>query len=418
MSYSEHLATSVSIPRRALMRNLMQRDETDEVKVLIGVRRCGKSTLMRQYAKRLADDGMPATNMFFKRFDDFDIPLDYDASDLYEELQQAIAQSDAAKPFYVFLDEIQDVPQWERVVRRLHTRGNTHVTITGSNARLLSGDLATYLAGRYMEIPVYPLSFSEYMEYRQLLGDTGISTDDLLADYMRFGGMPGLLKYGLPTEENARQFLEDVYRSIVVKDVAERSGIRDIAALSKVSRYLFATSGNLFSVRNVANTLKSAGLGIAPKTVDAQVDALERAFVIYRAEQTGLSGKQILRPTNKYYPVDNGFRNLANGFTSKDFGAQLEGVVYMELRRRGYMVRVGAVTGGEIDFVASRGSDRRYVQVTATMLDESVRERELASLRALSDAFPRYVITLDPFSAGTTEDGIRIVRATDWLADE
>jgi predicted AAA+ superfamily ATPase len=200
--------------------------------------------------------------------------------------------------------------------------------------------------------------------------------------------------------------------------VAERSGIRDIAALSKVSRYLFATSGNLFSVRNVANTLKSAGLGIAPKTVDAQVDALERAFVIYRAEQTGLSGKQILRPTNKYYPVDNGFRNLANGFTSKDFGAQLEGVVYMELRRRGYMVRVGAVTGGEIDFVASRGSDRRYVQVTATMLDESVRERELASLRALSDAFPRYVITLDPFSAGTTEDGIRIVRATDWLADE
>ena len=356
--------------------------------------------------------------MFFKRFDDFDIPLDYDAADLYEELQQAIAQSDAAKPFYVFLDEIQDVPQWERVVRRLHTRSNTHVTITGSNARLLSGDLATYLAGRYVEIPVYPLSFSEYMEYRQLLGDTGISTDDLLADYMRFGGMPGLLKYGLPTEENARQFLEDVYRSIVVKDVAERSGIRDIAALSKVSRYLFATSGNLFSVRNVANTLKSAGLGIAPKTVDAQVDALERAFVIYRAEQTGLSGKQILRPTNKYYPVDNGFRNLANGFTSKDFGAQLEGVVYMELRRRGYMVRVGAVTGGEIDFVASRGSDRRYIQVTATMLDESVRERELASLRALSDAFPRYVITLDPFSAGTTEDGIRIVRATDWLADE
>ncbi|WEV75788.1 ATP-binding protein [Bifidobacterium sp. ESL0800] len=406
------------VPRTALLRQLEKHDATDEIKVLIGVRRCGKSTLLCQYRQKLTDAGMPQSNIFFKRFDDFTTPLDYSAKDLYRDLEQSFAKADETQPFYVFLDEIQDVPGWERIVRRLHTRSRTRVFITGSNAQLLSGDLATYLAGRYLQIPVYPLSFAEYLDYRGLLGENATANTDYLSDYMRFGGMPGLLKYGLPDETQAREALDDIYQSIVVKDVAEHNSIRDIPALNKISRYLFSTSGNLFSTRKVANTLRSAGTDVAPKTVESDIAALEHAFIIHRAKQEGIAGKRILRPTNKYYPVDNGFRNLANGFAGKDIGAQLEGVVYMELRRRGYAVTVGTGANSEVDFVARRGPKKQYIQVTLSMLEEGTREREIGALQSLTDAFPRTVITLDPLSAGVTDDGIRIVHAPKWLTEQ
>ena len=402
------------IKRPELLADVLRHKGTGEVKVLTGVRRCGKSTLLGMVANELRAQGTPERNIFIKRFDDFDVPLGYSADDLYGQLRQFAENADSASPLYVFLDEIQDVPQWELVVRRLHTRAEMDVYITGSNSRLLSGDLATYLAGRYVEIPVFPLSFKEYQTISWVPADPA----EALASYMRFGGMPGLFAHGSPSETEAREILEGIYQSIVIKDVAERNNIRDLASLGKVSRYLFATSGNLFSVRNVANTMNSAGTAISAKTVDAQISALENAYVIYRAEQTGVGGKRVLRPTNKYYPVDNGLRNLANNFKAADLGAQLEGVIYMELRRRGFTVNVGDTGREEIDFVASRGAQKRYIQVTASMLDENTRTRELRPLRALHDSFPRTVITLDPFSTGLTEDGIRIARATEWLTNQ
>lgn len=402
------------IERPELLAEVLRHKGTDEVKVLTGVRRCGKSTLLGMMASELRAQGTPERNIFIKRFDDFDVPLGYSADDLYEQLQQFVKAADSSSPLYVFLDEIQDVPQWELVVRRLHTRTKTDVYITGSNSRLLSGDLATYLAGRYVEIPVFPLSFKEYQTISWVSADPA----EALASYMRFGGMPGLFAHGSPNETEAREILEGIYQSIVIKDVAERNNIRDLTSLGKVSRYLFATSGNLFSVRNVANTMNSAGTAISAKTVDAQISALENAYVIYRAEQTGVGGKQVLRPTNKYYPADNGLRNLANNFKAADLGAQLEGVIYMELKRRGFTVSVGDNGHEEIDFVARQGAQKHYIQVTASMLDENTRARELRPLRALHDSFPRTVITLDPFSTGLTEDGIHIVRATEWLTNQ
>lgn len=403
------------IVREKLMSALESHRNTPEVKVLTGVRRCGKSTLLNRYAQSLLDQGLRERNIYHRRFDSFDTPIGYSATDLYGDLRRAF---DAAGPgpFVVLLDEIQDVPGWEQVVRRLHTRADTDVYITGSNARLLSGELATYLTGRYVEIPVYPLSYDEYATH-MAKRRPGASEDRLFADYMMFGGMPGLYATGAvePDRVRAGEVLDAVYESVVVKDVARRYGIRDLATLEKLSRYLFATSGNLFSTNNVVNTLNSAGLKVTYATVDNQIDALEKAFIVYGCEQSRIRGRQLLRPQRKYYPVDNGFRNLANGFNGADRGAQLEGIVYMELRRRGWNVSVGVLPGGEIDFVARHGADRQYIQVTLNMTEEQTRERELAPLRKLDDAFPRIVLTLDRFSEGVTEEGIRILNAMDWL---
>ena len=401
------------IARDKLTDTLRSHRNTPEIKVLTGVRRCGKSTLLEHYAQSLLDDGVPASNIFTRRFDSFDTPIGYSATDLHADLMQATQE---ARPghFYVFLDEIQDVPGWEEVVRRLHSRDDTDVYITGSNARLLSGELATHLTGRYITIPVYPLSFDEYQRHHRAQ-ETTDSTDQLFSKYMMFGGMPGLFVTGQPDQDKATEILTSIYESIVMKDVAGRYGIRDIATLEKLSRYLFSTSGNLFSVNKVANTLASAGANASYATVDNQISALERSFIVYSAQQERMRGKELLRPQRKFYPVDNGFRNLATGFNGSDRGAQLEGIVFMELQRRGYDVTIGSLPDGEIDFIAKRGNDKQYIQVTLNMTEEQTRERELAPLRRLGDAFPRTVLTLDWHSEGMTDEGIHITNVMDWL---
>lgn len=401
------------IARDKLTDTLRSHRNTPEIKVLTGVRRCGKSTLLEHYAQSLLDDGVPASNIFTRRFDSFDTPIGYSATDLHADLMQA-TQEARPGPFYVFLDEIQDVPGWEEVVRRLHSRDDTDVYTTGSNARLLSGELATHLTGRYITIPVYPLSFDEYQRHHRAQGTTD-STDQLFSKYMMFGGMPGLFATGQPDQDKATEILTSIYESIVMKDVAGRYGIRDIATLEKLSRYLFSTSGNLFSVNKVANTLASAGANVSYATVDNQISALERSFIVYSAQQERMRGKELLRPQRKFYPVDNGFRNLATGFNGSDRGAQLEGIVFMELQRRGYDVTIGSLPDGEIDFIAKRGNDKQYIQVTLNMTEEQTRERELAPLRRLGDAFPRTVLTLDWHSEGMTDEGIHITNVMDWL---
>lgn len=407
----------LTYPRPRLLESLVAHMGTDEVKVLTGVRRCGKSTLLRMFADRLRANGIAESNLFFKQLDAAGLPFDYAARDLYEELSAAYRAADKNGTFVILLDEVQEVAGWEKVVRRFQTQPDTDIYLTGSNAMLLSGELATYIAGRYVEIPVYPFSFEEYVSCRALQDESSDSPDVLLADYMRYGGMPALLAMGPADESRAAEVLDAIFNTIVVKDVASRYGIRDLATFDKIARYLFATSGNLFSVRRIVNTLKSSGVVISPQTLDEQIRMLEQAFVIYAAEQSGLRGKQILRSQRKYYPVDNGFRNYALGFAGVDAGFQLEGIVYMELLRRGWTVQVGALPTGEVDFVARRGSAMRYVQVTASMADEATRERELAPLRAVGDSFPKVVVTLEPYGVGTTQDGITVIRAVDWLLD-
>lgn len=406
------------IPRPELLSQVLQYRDTQQIKVLTGFRRSGKSTLLAMTRSLIQDEGVPASHIFVRNLDSLDLPLSYCAESLYADLQRFFesCESPDLYPTYVFLDEVQEIDGWEQVVRKLETRPHTDVYITGSNSQVLSGELSTYLSGRYIEIPVYPLSFKEYFP---LLEHRGMSRDQAFSFYMRFGGMPGLAVLGEKINDQiARDVLSAIYDSVIVKDVAQRFNIRDIAILEKLSRYILATSGNLFSTNKITQTLRAEGAESTYSTIDNLISALMQAFVIYGADQAHIRGKELLRPQRKFYPVDNGFRNLMHDFASIDLGAQLEGIVYIELIRRGYRVHVGKINAGEIDFIAEKGAERQYIQVTLSLLDERVRDRELGPLQQLRDAFDRVVITLDPYMSGVTPEGIQIHQAIPWLLGE
>lgn len=403
------------ISRPTYLDMLTRELRTPDIKVLTGVRRSGKSSILQLYADKLHAGGIEQRNMFFKRLDDFDTPLNYRANDLYGQLTTAISASDKRRWFYVFLDEIQDVDGWEDVVRRLHTRERTDVYITGSNAQVLSGELATLLTGRYREIPVFPLSFTEYKDFVAHRDKNFTTPKATLTEYLRFGGMPGIFALNSMDEAEIRSTLSATYDSILFSDVVSRLELRSSPAIERVARFILSTSGNLFSLRNVTSALRDSGIALDSKTVDALIEGLIESFVIYAAEQQGLRGKRVLRPQRKFFPVDTGLRSLATGFGTTDIGARLEGVVFMELKRRGYEVAIGTPPEGEIDFVASRGDERAYIQVTASMLDETTRRRELAPLQGLTDAYPRIVLTADSSVAGVAAEGIRIVNVEQWL---
>lgn len=418
------------IDRPAYLETLHSLEDSNQIKVLTGIRRCGKSTILNMFMQDLVQRGVPAENIVYRRFDDFEMPLGLTGEMLRQEFAQEFQRAHEGK-VYVLLDEIQDVPDWQHVVRRLHTRDNTDVYITGSNATLLSGELATYLTGRYVEIPVWPLSFREYANWRiqcEHLEDTSdtmrqLMLQSIFSDYIRYGGMPGLYDHGSAHILNAEQWrteLSSIYDSVVVRDVAERHAIRDIATMRKVAQYVFSTSGNLVNAAKVSNQLKALGYSVTAPTVETWLDALKQAFVLYEAPIERLRGKQLLAPLRKWYAVDNGFRNLACADPDSDRGTQLENLVFIELKRRGYVVQVGRIDTKEIDFVAIKGAERVYIQVTLSMLSEDVRERELAPLRLLNDAFPRLVITIDPLDVadGITKEGIRIQYAIDWFMNE
>lgn len=395
----------------------------EQVKVLTGVRRCGKSTVLDMFADRLRAKGVPETNIVRRRFDGFSMPLGYTGEQLRQDLATAFDQAQPGT-VYVFLDEIQDVPDWELVVRRLHTRPETDVYITGSNAGLLSGELATYLAGRYIEIEVYPLAYAEYCEFRHQLAAADNepipNNDELFLDYMHNGGMPGLYRHGLPSSDEWRGDLNGIYDSVVVGDVATRRKIRDLETLRELAQYMFSVAGSYVNASSIAGELRQKGIDISSRTISEWLKALQTAFILYPVRTQNLRGRQLLSPEIKWYPVDNAFRNLVLGDVDSDRGHQLESIVYIELLRRGYQVEIGRINGKEIDFVARKGHGPEYIQVTWEMSSERVRERELAPLQLLDSAFPRTVITMNWSDTieRLTPEGIRIVHATDWLLNK
>ncbi len=436
------------IDRPAYLRRMREVVGPDQITVLQGIRRCGKSSLLRLYEADLLKNGVKTGNIFRKRLDEFSVPLTTTADNLARQIAAALDASDRSAMCYVLLDEIQDVPGWERVVRGLQAKSGVTVLITGSNSRLLSSDLATLLAGRTISVPVYPLSFSEYRGF-SAARDTRLhlsprSDDELFADYLRFGGMPSLFSLADWDMATIGTQLSAVYDTVILQDVVSRLQIRDVALLRNLVTYLFSTAGNLFSTRKIVGALTSMGCKTSAETIGTYIEALRQAYILTEMPQTGLGGKRLLSPLHKFYPVDTGLRNLATGFSVRDTGFQLENVVAVELLRRGWNVRVGAgeKTGAaarrttatadkaghaqarganrpdEIDFVANRFDRRQYFQVCESLADETTRERELAPLRAIHDAFPKTVITLDRFREGVTQDGISIVPAAKWLLGE
>ena len=395
------------IDRPEPLRWLAKWKNRESVKTITGVRRCGKSTILALFRKHLLSEGVPPERILSINLEHPDFSGISNDDNLMAWLRPRLAHDGTT---YVFLDEIQRVAQFERAVDGLVALGNVDVYITGSNAYLLSGELATYLAGRYVELHLYPFSFREWFEGT---GGSHAYPERIWGDYLRFSTFPhDPLIHSDP--QMVDDWLDGIYNSVLRKDVLARHAFRAPGVLDAVTRYLFDNIGNATSLRNIASTLASEGVRCDPGTVEEYVNALCEAFLIYKATPLDVRGKELLKTGAKYYAVDPGMRRFLLGGRPRDTGRILENVVFLELRRRFREVRIGRVAGKEIDFVARSGDDLRYYQVTETMRDEQTRRRELAPLLAIPDHYPKTVLTLDA-DPPSSERGVRVVNALDFL---
>ena len=388
------------------------------IKVITGIRRCGKSTLLTLYQDYLRTQGITEDQIISINFEELENEslLDYKA--LYDHIKQRLH---AEKTTYIFLDEIQHVADFQKTVDSLYVKKNIDIYITGSNAYLLSGELATLLSGRYIEINMLPLSFAEFCEIKG-----GNDKDPLLAEYMKNGSLPYVAMLDSSTEK-ADMYLEGIYNTIIVKDIEDRQKrkeqdpnkrkITDIALLKNISKFLASSVGNPISIKSIADYITSSGRSVSYNTVDDYVEALVEPYIFYPVERYDVLGKQLLKTNQKMYIVDLGIRRHLLPRKKYDLGFSLENVVFLELLRRGYEVSIGKVGATEIDFVARKNDNVYYYQVTASMVEESTFEREMAPLRNINDNYPKTVITLDRFTLGNYE-GIQVVNAIDWLLDK
>ena len=376
------------------------RDRTDFAKVVTGIRRSGKSTLMKQYMEHLRESGVGGDRIFYINME---AEENLGIAD-YRELQEIIKENIRKDVrTYVFLDEVQRIKGWEMNLNALMESYDADVYITGSNAYLLSSELSTYISGRYVEIGMLPLSFSEYLELHPSFKTEG----DAFASYLRYGALP-LIDPKADTDLN-NDLLEGIYNTILVKDVLSRLDLRSPRVLEKIMRFLYSNVGNLTNVSTIAEHL-----GISPTTAGKYMKALEDAYIIYGAERYDVRGKKILNSVEKYYAADTGMRNAVTGWSEEDLWKLLENSVYLELRRRGYNVKVGSFKDAEIDFTAFKGDDVEYYQVTITMLPDEVSEREIRALNMAKDNYPKTILSLDEFKV-PTGNGIKHLNLIDWL---
>lgn len=358
------------------------------IKVITGIRRCGKTTLLELYRQKLLSEGVDERQIVSVNFEDPDLG-DFTAfRDAWTFIRAKM--DDNLPKTYVFLDEVQRVPDFERLVEGLFVKKNVDVYITGSNAKFLSGELATFLTGRYVEIAMQTLSFAEY---RPLF--PALETWPAFNDFMRFGGFPFAAR--LVGEPRAHSdYLGAILNTILYKDVVARVGLRDAAMLNRLVRFLFDSIGSPLSVNRIAGTLKAEGLSIQNRTVDAYVEALCESFLFHKVRRYDVKGKAILKTNSKYYAADTGLRRIAIGDRAGDLGHILENVVFLELRRRHKEVFMGAVGEREVDFVVFENAQPRYFQVALTVRDPATLERELRPLQAIPDQYPKTLLTLDP----------------------
>ena len=383
--------------------------EKQIIKVVSGVRRCGKSTLFDIYKEHLKENGVDEAQITSINFESIEFELLTDYHALYEYIVSRLVPD---KMNYVFLDEIQHVPQFEKAVDSLFLKDNCDVYITGSNAYFLSGELATVLTGRYVEIKMLPLSFKEFCT--SIDGSENLNLSQKFNMYLTQSSFPYLSKYR-NTEQEVGDYLRDIYNSVLLKDIVSRLKISDVTNLENITKFLFHNIGNPVSVSKIVNTLKSQGKGADQKTVGKYLRGLTDSMLLYEALRYNLKGKMFLTTNSKYYAVDLTLRNILVRGKEPDIGHILENIVYLELRRRGYDVYVGQFDDVEIDFVTVNGKETAYYQVSATTLDENVLERELAPLRKVRDNYPKYLLTLDEVFGMVDYEGIKKINVLEWL---
>ena len=401
--------------RKAYLEQLKSWKDEMVVKVVTGIRRCGKSTLLMQYQDYLRENGVAENQIISINFEELEYEhlLDYRA--LYGYIKERLC---ADKMTYIFLDEIQKVPDFQKVVDSLYVKKNTDVYITGSNAYMLSGDLATLLTGRYVEISMLPLSFKEYLDI------TGGNPETAFADYMRNGALPYIAVMD-KTQEKVDTYLEGIYNTVIVKDIEERQSrkesdpgkrkVNDIALLKSIARFLASSIGSPISIKSVTDYLISSGRRVS-NTVSDYMEALAESYVFYPAERFDVVGKQLLKSNKKWYMVDLGLRNHILPRRNYDLGFSIENIVFFELLHRGYQVNIGKYENAEIDFVAQKQGVLTYFQVTADMTAQPTFDREMSSFYRMKDNYEKIVLTLDRFTLGNYE-GIKVINVLDWLMD-
>ena len=385
--------------------------DKDVIKVLTGIRRSGKSVMLKLLMEELKKRKINENQFIYINFEN----LKYRNLKNYEKLYDFILNkvNKKYKNYYIFLDEIQEVEEWERCVNSLRVDEDFRfdIYITGSNAKLLSGELSTYLAGRYIEFVVYPLSFKEFFEIMQEKNQE-IKVKEAFQNYIKFGGMPFLynLNYNY---ETSMQYLQDLYASIILKDITQRNNIRDTDLLERIINYVVMNIGNTFSATSISKFFKSENRKVATETILNYIKACEEAFLIYRVARNDLLGKKILNVNEKYYIADHGIREAIMENNQKNINQVLENIVYFEMLRRGYNVKIGKVDNLEVDFVCKKNDETIYIQVSYLLASEDTKEREFSVLENIKDNYPKYVLSMDEFDM--SRNGIKHVNLIEFL---
>ena len=397
------------IERPLYVDKIMAYVDTPFVKILTGVRRCGKSTILKMIMERLKTErNIPEDRIISCRFDSMEYE-DMTAKQIYTLLKEKL--SPVGKT-YLFLDEVQEIKGWEKIVNSLASDFDVDLYITGSNSRMMSSEIATYLTGRYVSFRIFPLSFGDYLMFKSKFANVGEPKTEL-ANYVRLGGFPAthLQAY---SQDEIYTIVRDIYNSTIFSDIVKRNQVRKIDQLERVVKYTFSNVGNTFSAKSIADYLKSERRSLDNETVYSYLDKLEKAYLLHRCSRYDLQGKEILKTQEKFYLADVALRYSVLGYNADSVASSLENIVYLELCRRGYTVYVGKTSDGEIDFVAVRQNEKIYVQVTQEINSEKTEKREYNRLLEIPDNYPKFVLTTDEFAGGNYE-GIKTMHIADFL---
>ena len=379
------------------------------------MRRSGKSIILKLISEELINEGVSSNNIIYINFESLMFSELTDFKKLYNYIIEK-SQTLQGK-IYILLDEIQEVEHWEKAINSFMVDLNCDIYITGSNANLLSSELATYIAGRYVEIKIYPLSFKEYIEFAKIQNPNKIlSNEEYFEQYLQFGGLPGIHNFDYE-KENIYQYLSDIYNSVLLKDVIARNGIRDIELLERVVLYILDNIGNTFSAKNISDFLKSQGRKLSRETVYNYLKALENAYIISKVQRYDIKGKALLETQEKFYLMDLGLRHSKLGYRANDIAGYLENIIYLELMRRKYTVNIGKLSTKEVDFIGTLRDEKLYIQVTYLLATPETIEREFYPLKNINDNYPKYVLSMDNLERYNI-DGIIRERIIDFLLND
>lgn len=378
------------------------------VKILAGIRRSGKSTILDMLKDDLIGSGISADHVIYMRYTSEELDDNITDKQMYFEIKDKMTDS---RRYYLLLDEVQEVDGWEKAVNSLIEDCNTDIYVTGSNSKLMPGEISTYLTGRYISIPVFTLSFAEYLDFKK---ESGRTPKELLNEYIRMGGFP-IVALGDFDERSSYQIVEGIYNSVITGDITKRHNITNFDIFNRVVKYVVENVGKNFSANAIVKFMKSEGRSLSVESVYNYLEWLEKAFVIYRCQRYDMQGKTVLKTQEKFYLADASLKYCIMGFNPKSVAAMLENIVYFELKRKGYDVYIGKNAAKEIDFIATRRDERIYVQVCRNLPEES--DREIANLLEIKDHYPKYVVTLDELATGNI-NGVKIVHLADFLLSE